>query len=143
MSHKIYLASSWRNAEQQNLVSVLRHAGHHVYDFKNPSHEQTGFSWKEIDGDWQNWTASQYRSALQTTTAVRGFEADFGAMRWADTCVLLLPCGRSAHLEAGFMAGEKKRVIIVTRDGEEPELMALLASKVCINWGELLRELEH
>ena len=142
MRHRIYLASSWRNADQQNLVSVLRHTGHDVYDFKNPKDGQTGFNWREIDPDWQNWTAAQYRDALGTQTALRGFDADFSAMDWADTCVLLLPCGRSAHLEAGYMAGEKKRVIVVTKDGEEPELMALLADTICINWGELLKALE-
>jgi hypothetical protein len=53
-------------------------------------------------------------------------------MEWADTCVLVLPCGRSAHLEAGWFCGQGKRCIILTRDGEEPELMALLATDICI-----------
>ena len=62
-------------------------------------------------------------------------------MKWADTGVLLLPCGRSAHLELGWMAGAGKRTIILTRDGEEPELMALLASEICISVEELLTRL--
>jgi hypothetical protein len=64
--------------------------------------------------------------------------ADFSAMRWADTCVMLLPSGRSAHLELGWMAGAGKRTCILTQDGEEPELMALLADKICISIEEVL-----
>lgn len=70
-----------------------------------------------------------------------GFNADFAAMRWADTCVLLLPCGRSAHLELGWMAGAGKRTIIVTQDGKEPELMALLADHICVSTSEVWVEL--
>ncbi|MDT9694044.1 hypothetical protein Q5762_38105, partial [Streptomyces sp. P9(2023)] len=52
--------------------------------------------------------------------------------------VMLLPSGRSAHLEAGWFAGKGKRVIIVTRDGEEPELMALLANHIVTSCEEVL-----
>ena len=31
-------------------------------------------------------------------------------MQEADFCVLLLPCGRSAHSEAGWMKGNGKKV---------------------------------
>ena len=33
---KIYVASSWRNVFQQDVVDILRDLGHEVYDFKNP-----------------------------------------------------------------------------------------------------------
>ena len=35
---KIYVASSWRNVFQQDVVAILRDLGHEVYDFKNPPH---------------------------------------------------------------------------------------------------------
>ena len=68
--------------------------------------------------------------------------SDFRAMEWADTCVLVLPCGRSAHLEAGWFAGRGKRLIIFTKDGEEPELMALMANAICITVAEFIEELK-
>lgn len=138
---RIYLASSWRNIAQQDCVRFLREAGHQVYDFKNPPNS-TGFKWSDIGLDAKNCTAEEYRNALYThPRAAQGFNADFAAMRWADTCVLLLPCGRSAHLELGWMAGAGKRTFILTRNGEEPELMALLADHICINVHELLEQL--
>ena len=33
---KIYVASSWRNVFQQDVVAILRDLGHEVYDFKTP-----------------------------------------------------------------------------------------------------------
>lgn len=141
MSARIYLASSWRNPYQPELVGLLREHGHQVYDFRNPPHA-TGFAWREIGLDASTCTAEEYRHALLThPRAAQGFNADFSAMRWADTGLLLLPCGRSAHLELGWMAGAGKRTIILTRDGEEPELMALLADHICISVDEVLAEL--
>lgn len=58
---KIYVASSWRNVFQQDVVDILRDLGHEVYDFKNPPHGNGGFQWSDIDPDWQNWTTEQYR----------------------------------------------------------------------------------
>ena len=136
---KIYLASSWRNPMQPAAVESLRLAGHSVYDFRNPPGGiVNGFRWSEIDPNWQNWSARQYRENLQTPLAQRGFNSDFDAMKWADVGVLLLPCGRSAHLELGWMAGAGKQTVVWTRDGEEPELMALLATRVCVCLEEVL-----
>lgn len=128
---RIYLASSWRNPAQPELVGWLRAWGHEVYDFRNPPKGVPGFAWSEIDPDWKNWTAEAYIRNLTThPIAARGYVTDFRGMEWADTCVLLLPCGRSAHLEAGWFAGRGKRLVIFTRDGEEPELMALMANHI-------------
>lgn len=76
---KIYVASSWRNEYQQEVVKVLRELGHEVYDFKNPE-GRTGFQWSAIDKDWQNWTTEQYRDALRHPVAESGFNSDFNAM---------------------------------------------------------------
>lgn len=140
---RIYLASSWRNQEQQNVLFSLRTYGHEVYDFKNPPNGVKGFAWSAIDPDWQAWSAEKYRTLLTTNPiAALGYLNDYRAMEWADTCLLLLPCGRSAHLEAGWFAGRGKRLIILTRDGEEPELMALMANHICINLNEVRKVLQ-
>lgn len=136
---KIYVASSWRNELQPGVVSELRSYGHSVYDFKNPFPGNSGFSWSEIDPERHKWTASQYIAALKHPIAERGFASDFNAMKWADTFVLVLPCGRSAHLELGWACGAGKQTIILTKDGEEPELMAKMADLVTENWLELLQ----
>ena len=45
--------------------------------------------------------------------------------------VLLLPCGRSAHLEAGWALGRRKPTCIVLGGGPvDPELMYLMADYI-------------
>ena len=63
------------------------------------------------------------------------------ALRWADTCVLVLPCGRSAHTEAGWMAGSGKRVIAYIPEMVEPELMYKLFDAVVGDLDELVKVL--
>lgn len=127
---KIYVASSWRNQQQPGVVHLLRGLGHKVYDFKNPE-GKTGFKWSQIDENWQQWSVREYTEALNHPIAEAGFKSDFDAMQWADVCVLVLPCGRSAHSEAGWMKGAGKKVIIYQVGEQEPELMYKLFDGVC------------
>jgi hypothetical protein len=142
VARRIYVASSWRNPYQPNVVDRLRMAGHHVYDFRNPPHGDSGFSWRQIDDNWEGWSAEKYRQLLLThPVASHGFLSDLRGMQWADTCVLVLPCGRSAHLEAGWFCGAGKRCIILLADGE-PELMNLLATDLCLSIDEMIEALQ-
>lgn len=138
MSRRIYLASSWRNEQQPKLVQMLRQDGHEVYDFRNPKPGDQGFSWKQVNedtelrsGDVQPSDIEAYLRALKHPRALEGFESDWGGMVWADTFVLLLPCGRSAHLEAGWAAGAGKEChVVLSTDRFEPELMYLLCADI-------------
>lgn len=138
---KIYLASSWRNIHQPEVLVALR-GYHDVYDFRNPKEGDSGFHWEEIDKRWQYWTRSEYRVALSNPLANSGFKSDFDAMKWADTCVLLLPCGRSAHLEAGYFVGAAKPLHIYLADPQtEPELMYKMATGIHCTMDELINAL--
>src|SRR3990167_11445619 len=106
---RVYVASSWRNPNQPAVVDHLRSEGHEVYDFRNPRPGDTGFHWSEIDEDWQRWDVVAFREALGHPIAEAGDAADFDAMRLADAFVLVMPCGRSAHLELGWAIGAGKR----------------------------------
>jgi hypothetical protein len=139
---KIYVASSWRNQLQPAVVTTLRKEGHQVYDFRHPKEGDNGFHWSEIDPAWQKWTPTNFISALNHPIAHSGFQSDFSAMNWADACVLVLPCGRSAHLEAGWFVGRGKRLVILIDDPNfEPELMYKMAFAVCTTCEETLRYL--
>ena len=78
--HKIYLASSWRNHYQPAMVSFLRDIGHEVYDFRNPVPGDQGYSWAEIDPDWQRWEPRDFRTALWHPIAEDSFGKDMGAI---------------------------------------------------------------
>lgn len=143
---KIYLASSWRNEQQPEAVEILRKASHEVYDFRNPSMGPgaggRGFHWSEIDPNWQSWTPEQYAGSLYHRIAEDGFASDKMALDWCDACVLLLPCGRSAHLEFGYAVGRDKLTVIVLAQPFEPELIYAFADAVCPDIEDALHFLE-
>jgi hypothetical protein len=124
-------------------VAALRGAGHQVYDFRNPAPGEIGFRWQSVDPDWRQWTSAQYRAALEHPAAIAGFKRDYDAMQWADTCVLVLPCGRSAHIEAGYFNGAGKALYILQLDAMEPELMYRMATAICLSVDELLERLKR
>lgn len=140
---KIYVASSWRNNVQVAVVHALRASGHEVYDFKNPPNN-TGFRWTEVAMDSYNSETQlvdidDYIQGIQHPRAVEGFASDFDAMEWADACVLVLPCGRSAHLELGWFVGQGKRTAILL-DGPTvtPELMYRMVDYISLSMFDLL-----
>jgi len=123
MAQRIYVASSWRNAHQPKVVAALQGI-YDVYDFKNPAPGNHGFSWSQIDPDWQSWTPYQYASALGHPIAKAGFACDMEALRGADLCVLVLPSGRSASWEYGHWCGRTgKAGVVYMPEACEPELM--------------------
>lgn len=128
---RIYVASSWRNDFQPEVVQRLRREGHEVYDFK----DSEGFHWSEVDQNWKNWVADipMYLSGLMHPCAIRGFDRDMTALRACDACVYVMPCGVSASLEAGWATGAGKRVFIYVPGLREPDLMVKMAEMVTDN----------
>lgn len=135
---KVYVASSWRNTMQQAVVHLCRSMGHEVYDFREPTKGKPGFSWHEIDPSIPPGPADLVLPAAQIVTmldhpaADDGFALDMGALEWCDACVLVLPCGRSAHLEAGWAAGAGKLTVGLLTEGE-PDLMWKMLDHLIVN----------
>lgn len=140
---KIYVASSWRNTYYPSVVSALRDAGHDVYDFRNPPNGDSGFHWTDVDTRAMEWTPSEYKEGLHHPKAERQFKNDIEAMESCDACVLVLPCGRSAHTEAGWFAGQGKKVIAYIPEQVEPELMYKLFSAVATTMEDVLEFLNQ
>lgn len=143
LTRKIYVASSWRNEFYPEVVEALRKAGHAVYDFRNPPSGDEGFMWSNVDPNYMEWTPQEYRDQLDCQLAKRQFKNDIEAMKSCDTCVLVLPCGRSAHTEAGWFAGRGKKVVAYIPTKQEPELMYKLFDSVVCTLEELTNELKH
>lgn len=147
----VYVASSWRNPIHTAVCAALRSAGIDHYDFKNPP-GGTGFSWKEVrppnaisqpgspisakGTDWE--TINDYYEMIEHDRAVEGYQADYGAMELADTFVMVLPCGKSAHLELGWAVGMGKNTAILLEDPVEPELMYRMVDYISPNLFDLL-----
>ena len=135
---RIYVASSWRNEYYPDVVQKLRDSGFDVYDFRNPPSGDEGFNWCNVSDKWLDWTPEEYRDNLMHPLAERQFGNDIKAMESCDICVLVLPCGRSAHTEAGWFAGKGKKVIAYIPTKQEPELMYKLFDGIAVSLNDLV-----
>lgn len=141
----VYVASSWRNSYQQAIIKMLDAADIPCYDFKNPENG-TGFHWSEVMENWDSEAQladiEDYLISLQHRRSVEGFKSDFDAMQKADTFILVLPCGRSAHLELGWAVGAGKRTAILLDPNIDnqvtPELMYKMCDLITYDMYELL-----
>lgn len=143
MNLRIYVASSWRNEYFPEVVKKLRECGFDVYDFRNPPSGDEGFHWQNISENCFDWTPREYINNLTHPLAERQFKNDIEAMQSCDACVLLLPCGRSAHTEAGWFAGHCKKVVAYIPCKQEPELMYKLFDDVVDSFDALIQSLRR
>jgi hypothetical protein len=137
----IYVASSWRNeAKQQATVRALRNVGHHVYDFRNPEPGDIGFGWRQCATTEQLKDPRRFRDEVLTHAIARaGFSKDMRALSNAQATVLVLPCGRSAHLELGWATGAGQKTIVLLDDPiSEPELMYLACDHLAVSIDEVI-----
>lgn len=135
--NRIYIASSWRNDVQPQVVEMVKSIGYDVYDFRHPEGADDGFHWSDIGADWLEWSVEEYRQNLSHPIAREGFRRDYDAMLSCDACILLLPCGRSAHTEAGWFAGRGLPVYVLSPVQQEPELMYALFDGIFASVAEL------
>ena len=71
---RIYVASSWRNKNQQKLIFLLRDNGHKVYDFTKPHGEDKPNVWDEVQLNQDRCTAAQYSEAMSNPVVEKRFE---------------------------------------------------------------------
>lgn len=142
---KIYVASSWRNEYQPEVIRRLRELGHEVYDFRGagdgwrPELGGGGFAWSEVDPDWKNWPSDiqRYLRGLEHPRAIEGFNRDMDALLRADACILVNPCGQSAHAELGFASGAGKLTAAWCPEIREPDLMLKMAGHITDSWDSI------
>jgi hypothetical protein len=133
----VYVATSWRNPMQPAVVATLRSAGIDCYDFR--SDEGAGFRWQDVGEVFDGCSVEDYLQGLDHPRAQEGFLNDFRAMQRADAFVLLLPCGRSAHLELGWAVGMGAHTaILLEPDNVVPELMYKMVDHIATTMVDLL-----
>jgi hypothetical protein len=110
---KIYMASSWKNASWvREIAEYLRKQNFEVDDFTDDSKR---FVFSYIGAfDQEEQENMDARKFLKDPRAIRAFVEDKKWIDWADAVVLVLPAGRSAHLEGGYAKGQGKLLIIIS-----------------------------
>jgi len=108
---KIYIASSWKNeVSVMRLAGLLRDKGHEVYAFCEREVGHFVFSPDDFLGDVSKLTAKE---AMKKDMVKEVYEANRAGLDWSDTVVILLPAGKSTHLEGGYAAGCGKELFIL------------------------------
>ena len=107
---KVYLIGSLRQPVVQDIAEELRDE----FDFE--VFDDWAAAGPEADDMWQNYETRRGRrfvEALQGHAAKHVFEYDYKHLSEADIVILVLPAGRSAHLELGWAIGRGKKAYVL------------------------------
>lgn len=132
---KIYLIGALKNQKVPALGKLLRSNGHEVFDEWFTPGPEADLYWQK----YEQVRGRKYGEALWGHAAEHIFGFDKKFLDWSDTGVLVLPAGKSGHIELGYLCGQGKRTFILFE--EEPErwdLMYRFATGVCFSVPELV-----
>ncbi len=123
MTYEYYIASRYRNKDVVlDLANKLRQKGKSLYCFieSDASVKHAG----AVDSDAEE-VMNNFESIEDWTKDYRVreiFESDMNALKSAKNVILLLPAGKSSHIEVGVAYGLGKHLIMI---GEQKETESL------------------
>ncbi len=137
-SNIVYVIGSLRNPRITEVGSALRTQGYEVFEDWHAGGPQA-------DDEWQRYERERgrtYKDALTGYHAKHVFEFDLYHLNRAHVGVLVLPAGKSAHIELGYLVGQKKPTFVLF-DGEPEryDVMYQFATAICFSTEELWKEL--
>jgi nucleoside 2-deoxyribosyltransferase len=139
MAKSIYLIGSLRVPLVRGVAAALREQGHDVFDDWHAAGPEADDIWQQYEKD----RSRGYLEALGGYHAQHAFALDFEHLHRCDVGVMILPAGKSAHMELGYMRGlGKPAYILMEGEPERYDLMYLLATDVFLQLDDLLRVLK-
>lgn len=137
--YTIYLIGSMRNPKIPQIANELRQQGYDIFDdWYAPG--------PEADDYWQSYAKTRgqsYKEALNDHHARHVYLFDKTHLDRANAAILVMPAGRSGHMELGYMVGRGKPAFVLFE--EEPErfdIMYQFASDVAFSMEDLLTALD-
>lgn len=105
----VYLIGSLRNPRVPEIAKILRERGFEVFDDWHAAGPTADDEWRK----YEEGRGHTYQEALDGHAAEHVFAFDKTHLDRATEGVLVLPAGRSCHLEAGYLAGQGKPVFVL------------------------------
>jgi recombination endonuclease VII len=135
----IYTIGSLRNPKILEVAASLRELGYDAFDNWMSAGERADDSWQE----YAKHRGMTYKEALQSREANHVFHFDKAYLDLCDKAILVMPAGKSGHLELGYVAGRGKPTFILT-DGEPDryDVMPQFADKIFTSKEEMLEYFE-
>ena len=134
---KVYLIGSLRNPEIPKLADYLRdkmETGTEVFDDWYAAGPEADDKWMEYEKN----RGHSFVQALDGHAATHVYEFDKTHLDSCDVAVMVMPAGKSAHLELGYCAGKGKRTIILMNgEPERFDVMYKFADHVVTSWQSL------
>lgn len=110
---KIYLASSWKNQSTVlKMAEILEKEGFEVDAFCRSTDNRYSFHWSELVDSEDDLAKYDAIEMLADPRTQRAFNEDKKWLDWSECVLMILPCGRSSHLEAGYAKGQGKLLYI-------------------------------
>lgn len=137
---QIYLIGSLRNPAITTLGNALRKEGFSVFDDWISVGPDADDYWR----DYEKAKGLSYKEALVGKAAKNVFQFDKRNLDDSEAAVLVMPAGKSAHLELGYMAGKGRKTFYYME--EEPErfdVMLQFCDAVCFGYDDLLETLKN
>jgi hypothetical protein len=135
----IYVIGSLRNPEIPRIATRLRDHGHEVFDDWFAAGPEADDKWR----DYERGRGRTYVEALRGHAAKHVFAFDRLHLARATTVVLVLPAGKSGHLELGWALGQGKRGYVLLDNPERWDVMYQFATGVVTSVDELMERLDE
>ncbi len=133
MSKSLYIIGSLRNPEIPKIGCELRRRGFDVFDDWFAAGPEADDKWREYEESRGN----TYKDALSGYAARHVYSFDVHHLNRCDVAVLVLPSGRSAHLELGWFLGQGKPGFVLMDTPDRWDVMYKFATNVCFSEEEL------
>jgi nucleoside 2-deoxyribosyltransferase len=135
----IYLIGSLRNPEVPKLANAIRRIGLEVFDdWYSPGPRADDF-WR----DYEKQRGHSYAQALKGWAGKHIFEFDRFHLDRCDGAVMLMPAGKSCHLEFGYVIGcGKPGYILFDKEPERYDVMYQFATEVFFSKAKLIAKLK-
>ena len=139
MTKSVYIIGALRNPAVPTLANDIQSLGIEGFaDWYSPG--------PDADDYWRDYSRARgltYEQALKSHAATHIFEFDKFHLDRCDAAVLLMPAGKSGHLELGYMIGTgKPGYILFDEEPERYDIMVQFATKIFFKRSSLLAELE-
>ena len=134
----IYVIGSLRNPEVPTVASALRKEGFDVFDDWYAAGRRADDSWR----DYEVARGHSYVEALGGHSARHVFDFDEFHLNRAAAGVLVMPAGKSGHLEIGYLAGQSKPTWILSSAPKRYDVMTQFTT-VCLSLSELMASLKE
>lgn len=140
--NKIYIIGSLRNPAIPEIGNRLRQElpDTEVFEDWYSAGERADDHWKE----YEQGRGHTYEEALEGYAARHVFEFDKHHLDTCDAAILVLPAGKSGHLELGYVAGRGKwTAILLDADYDRWDVMYAFADKVTRDLDDILDGLKE